>query len=124
MPETKQRRRGASPNATQKSKRSISRPRRSETAKQGRYSRGWTFRTKPEPTGVRRVLGALTGSEARSKKGGAAAAGGLAVIAGGVAALRQRRRAREAPSPGPVTTTNTPTQSPANTGQTLAQDGP
>jgi hypothetical protein len=121
MTETKQRRRGSSPNATRKPKPNISRPRRTSTAKQGRFSRGWTFRTKPEPAGIKRVLGVLTGSTAGSKKGRAAAAGGLALIAGGLAALRQRQGGPEVSAPGPVT--NTHTHMPANPGQPGAQDG-
>jgi hypothetical protein len=124
MPETKQRRRTASPSSGHKPKPSISRPRRTSTAKHGRFSRGWTFRTKPEPTGMKRVLGALTGSKAGSKKGGAAAAGGLALLAGGLAALRKRRGEPEAPTPGPVTTTNTPTHTPASPVQSVTQDRP
>src|SRR3954451_11640749 len=110
MPETKPRRRGSSPNATHKPKPNISRPRRTSTAKQGRFSRGWTLRTEPKPTGVKRVLGALTGSKAASKKGGAAA-GGLALLAGGLAALRKRQGGSQPSAPGPVTKTdaNTPT---------------
>jgi hypothetical protein len=105
MPETKRRRAGSSANAIHKPKPNISRPRRTSTAKQGRFSRGWTFRTKPEPTGAKRVLGALTGS----RKRGAAAAGGLALLAGGLAALRQRR--------GGVETS-------PSTAQPAAHDGP
>ena len=118
MPATKQRRRGSPPNATHKPKPNISRPRRTSTAKQSRFSRGWTFRTKPQPTGIRRALGAVTGSKAASKKGGAAAAGGLALLAGGLAALRKRRSGPDAPAPEPLTNTN------AHMGQPLAQDEP
>jgi hypothetical protein len=114
MTATKQRRRGSSPHVTRKPKPNISRPRRTSTAKQGRFSRGWTFRTRPEPTGIKRVFGALTGSKAASKKGGAAAAGGLALIAGGLAALRKRRGGPEASIPAPVTNTDPQTHTPAN----------
>jgi hypothetical protein len=124
MPETKQRRRTSSPRRTHNPKPNISRPRRTSTAKQGRFSRGWTFRTKPKPTGMKRVLGSLTGSKARSKKGGAAAAGGLALLAGGLAALRKRRGEPEALAAEPVTTTNTHTHTPPNTVQPVVQDGP
>ena len=118
MPETKQRRRSASPKDTHRPR--ISRPRRTSTAKPGRFSRGWSFRTKPEPTGVKRLLGALTGSKAGSKKGGAAAAGGLALLAGGLAALRKRRGEQDASAPPPVTHTHAP----SNTAQPVAHDGP
>jgi hypothetical protein len=120
MPQTKQRRRSASPNATHRPKPNISRPRRTSAARQGRFARGWTFRTKPEPTGIKRVLGAVTGSKAGSKKGGAAAAGALALLAGGLAALRKRRGGPDAP----VTDTNTYPPTPANTVQPAAQDRP
>jgi len=122
MPETKQRRRTSPPSGTHRPKPSISRPRRTSTAKPGRFSRGWTFRTTPEPTGIKRVLGSLTGSKAASKKGGAAAAGGLALLAGGLAALLKRRGEPEAPAPEPVT--NTHTYTPATTAPPVVQDGP
>ena len=122
MPETKQRRRTSPPSGKHRPKPNISRPRRTSTAKPGRFSRGWTFRTKPEPTGIKRVLGSLTGSKAPSKKGGAAAAGGLALLAGGLAALRKRRGEPQAPAPEPVTNTNTYT--PPNTASPVVQDGP
>ena len=102
MSATKQRRRTSSSSGTHKPKPNISRPRRTSTAKQGRFSRGWTFRTKPEPTGMKRVLGSLTGSKAASKKGGAAAAGGLALLAGGLTALRKRRGDRTRPPRSPT----------------------
>ena len=114
MSATKQRRRTSPSSATHKPKPSISRPRRTSTAKQGRFSRGWTFRTKAEPTGMKRFLGPLTGSKAGSKKGGAAAAGGLALLAGGLTALRKRRAEPKSPAPQPHTSTNTPTQTPAS----------
>ena len=114
MSTTKQRRRTSPSSATHKPKPSISRPRRTSTAKQGRFSRGWTFRTKPEPTGIKRVLGSLTGSKAASKKGGAAAAGGLALLAGGLTALRKRQGEPKTPAPQPPTSPNTHTQTPAS----------
>ena len=120
MPETKQRRRTSSPKRTHKPKPNISRPRRTSTAKQGRFSRGWTFRTKPEPTGMKRVLRSLTGSKAGSKKGGAAAAGGLALLAGGLAAARKRRGDSKAPDP----ITHTHTRTPATPAQSVTQDRP
>jgi hypothetical protein len=122
MPETKRRRRASSPTVTRRPKPNISRPRRTSTAKHGRFSRGLTLRTKPQPTGVKRILGALTGSG--SKKGGAAAAGGLALIAGGLAALRKRRSGPEPPAPGPVTNTSTYPDMPADSVQPVAQDRP
>ncbi len=124
MPETKQRRRTSSPNHTHRPKPNISRPRRTSTAKQGRFSRGWTFRTKPEPTGMKRVLRSLTGSKAGSKKGGAAAAGGLALLAGGLAAARKRRGESKAPAPGPDPSTNTHTHTPTTPAQSVTQDRP
>ena len=69
MPQTMQRRRHSSPHATHKPKPNISRPRRTSTAKQGRFSRGWTFRTEPQPTGIKKVMGTVTGSTTGSKKG-------------------------------------------------------
>jgi hypothetical protein len=124
MPETKQRRQRPSRTATHKPKPSISRPRRTSTAKRNRFSRGWTFRRKPEPTGIQRVLGALTASKAGSTKGRAAAAGGIALIAGGLAALRKRQGGRDASAPEPVTNTNVNTHTPATSGQPAAQDAP
>jgi len=115
MPQTTQRRRHSSPRATHKPKPNISRPRRTSTAKQGRFSRGWTFRTEPEPTGIKKVMGTVTGSTTGSKKGRAAAAGGLAaLIAGGLAAMRKRQSERDASAPGPITPN--PVHTP-NTGQ-------
>jgi hypothetical protein len=119
MPQTNQRRR-SSQRAAHKPKPNISRPRRTSTAKQSRFLRGWTFGTKPEPTGAKRVLGALTSSKARSKKGGAAAAAGLALFMGGLTALRKRKREPEASTPGPVTNSNS--HSPATPGQPVARD--
>ena len=124
MSATKQRRRTPSSSGTHKPKPNISRPRRTSTAKQGRFSRGWTFRTKPQPTGMKRVLGPLTGSKAGSKKGGAAAAGGLALLAGGLTALRKRRGEPKAPAPQPDTSTNTHTHTPASPAQSVTQDRP
>ena len=103
MPQTTQRRRHSSPRATHKPKPNISRPRRTSTAKQGRFSRGWSFRTEPEPTGIKKVMGTVTGSTTGSKKGRAAAAGGLALIAGSLAALRKRQSDRDVSAPGPIT---------------------
>jgi hypothetical protein len=123
MSATKQRRRTSS-SGTHKPKPNISRPRRTSTAKQGRFSRGWTFRTKPEPTGMKRVLRSLTGSKAGSKKGGAAAAGGLALLAGGLAAARKRRGESKAPAPGPDPSTNTHTHTPTTPAQSVTQDRP
>jgi hypothetical protein len=120
MPETKQRRRTSPPRGTHKPKPSISRPRRTSTPKRSRFSRARTFRTKPKPTGMKRVLGSLTGS----KKGRAAAAGGLALVAGGLATLRKRKGEPEAPDPGPVTTTDTHTHTPPNPVLPVVQDGP
>jgi LPXTG-motif cell wall-anchored protein len=122
--ETKQRRRPPSSSGTHTPKPNISRPRRTSTAKQSRFSRGWTFRAKPQPTGIKGALKSLTGSKAASKKNGAAAAGGLALLAGGLATLRKRREKAEAPAPGPVTTTNTQTHPPAGTEQPVTQDTP
>jgi hypothetical protein len=120
MPETKQRRRSPSSNAVHKPKPNISRPRRTSAAKRGPFSR---FRAKPAPTGMGRVLGALGGAKPGSKKGGAAAAGGLALLAGGLATLRKHRGGTEAPAPGPVTSTGTPTHEPANGTQPVGKDG-
>jgi hypothetical protein len=124
MPQTKQRRAHSSPNAVHKAKPNISRPRRTSTAKQSRFTRGWTFRSKPQPTGIKRIFGGLTASKAGSKKGQAAAAGGLALIAGGLAAMRKRQSDRDAPAPEPVTNTTVHTQTPADTDQPVAQDHP
>jgi hypothetical protein len=124
MPETKQRRRTPSPSGGHRPKPNISRPRRTSTAKHGRFSRGWTFRTKPKPTGMKRVLGSLNRSKPASKKGGAAAAGGLALLAGAVAALRKRRGEAEAPAPTTDTTTNAHTHTPASPVQPVTQDRP
>jgi hypothetical protein len=107
MPETKQRRRSPSPKATHRPKPNIPRPRRTSTATQGRFSRGLTFRRKPQPTAIERALGALKSSKPASKKGGAAATGALALVAGGLAALRKRRGGPETSNiPGPVTDTS------------------
>ena len=116
MAQTQQRRRRSSPTATHKPKPNISRPRRTSTAKQGRFSRGWTFRTKPEPTGIKKVMGTVTDT-AGSKKGRAAAAGGLALIAGSLAALRKRQSDRDVSAPGPITPSPVHTPTPAHTGQ-------
>jgi hypothetical protein len=102
MPETKQRRRSASPSRTRG--RGDASRRRTSNAKPGRFSRGLPFRTEPEPTGIKRVLGALTGSKWGLRKGGAAA-GGLALLAGGLSALRKRRGGPDASAPKPVTQT-------------------
>ena len=59
MPETKQRRRTSPPSGTHRPKPSISRPRRTSTAKPGRFSRGWTFRTTLEPERIALALGAM-----------------------------------------------------------------
>ena len=124
MPETKQRRRTPSRSGVHRPRPNISRPRRTSTAKHRRLSRGWTFRAKPEPTGMKRVLGSLTRSKAASKKGGAAAAGGLALLAGGLAALRKRRGEPEAPPQATDTSTNTHTHTPASPVQPVTQDRP
>jgi hypothetical protein len=124
MSATKQRRRTSSSSGTHRPKPNISRPRRTSTAKQGRFSRGWTFRTKPEPTGVKRALRSLTGSKAGSKKGGAAAAGGLALLAGGLAAARKRRGESAAPAPRPDASTNTHTHTPASAAESVTPDRP
>ena len=123
MSATKQRRRTSSSSGTHRPKPNISRPRRTSTARQGRFSRGWTFRTKPEPTGMKRVLASLTGSKAASKKGGAVA-GGLALLAGGLTALRKRRGDANAPAPQPDASTNTPTHAPASPAQSVTQETP
>jgi hypothetical protein len=115
MPQTKQRRRTASPSAIRRPV--VARPRRAGAPKPSRFSR-----RKAQPTGVKRVLGALTSSKAG--KGGVAA-GGLALLAGGLSALRKRRSGDddEASHQGAATYTQTPTAPPSPIVPPPTQDG-
>jgi len=105
MPQTKQRRRSSPPSATRRP--TSSRPRRTGTSKQSRFSR-LHFRSEPEPTGIKRALATLKGSKAAR---GGAAASGLALVVGGWTALRKLRGGEPESVPGPVTHTPTPTPS-------------